>query len=138
MVGIDLIYVKNLTGVQSSGPTASAGGSNFQLVMPFGDENQKSGANVWKCLVECWLRFLGHLEILAVDLGTEFQGDFAEACGANNITLLPIDPKAPWQNGRTERAGHEWKWQFKHPIRKGVPTEDSIAEIGIATWQTSA
>ena len=65
---------------------------------------------------------MGHPEIVVVDSGTEFQGDFADACGAHGITLLPIDPKAPWQDGRTERAGHEWKRQFKHAIRKGVPT----------------
>ena len=63
--------------------------------------------------------------MLVVDSGMEFQGDFAEACGTNSITLLPIDPKAPWQNGRTEWAGHKWKRQFKHAIRKGIPTEDS-------------
>ena len=28
------------------------------------------------------------------------MGAFAEACGANGITLVPIEPKAPWQNGR--------------------------------------
>ena len=93
--------------------------------MRLGDENQKSSAIVWKCFVECWLRFLGHPETLVVDSGNEFQGDFAEACGANGIASLPIDPKAPWQNGRTERVGHGWKRQFKHAIRKGVPTEDS-------------
>ena len=63
--------------------------------MRLDDENQKSGANVWKSFVECWLRFLGHPEALVVDSGMEFHGDFAEACDANNITLLPTDPKAP-------------------------------------------
>lgn len=77
------------------------------MVMRLGDENQESSENVWKCCVECWLRFLGHPEILVVDSGTELQGAFAEACGANGITLLPMAPKAQWQNGRTERAGHE-------------------------------
>ena len=106
--------------------------------MCLGDENQKSGANIWECFVESWLRFLGHPEILFVDSGTEFQGDFAEACGANSITLLPIDPKAPWQNGSTEWTGHEWKRQFKHAIRKGVATEDSeFVTLGLlccAVW----
>ena len=127
-----MIYLKNRTGVPEFWLNCICWGSNFQLVMRRGDENQKSGANVWKCFVECWLRFLGQPEILVVDSGTEFQGHFAEACGANSITLLPIDPKAPWQNRRTERAGHAWKRQFKHAIRKGVPTEDSeLVTLGL-------
>ena len=92
VVGIDLIYIKNLTGVPEIWLNCICWGSNFQLVMRLDDEIQKANANVWKCIVECWLRFLGHPEIPVVDSGTEFQGDFAETCGANGITLLPIDP----------------------------------------------
>ena len=72
---------------------------------------------------------------IVVDSGTDVQGDFAEACGANSITLLPIDRKAPWQNGRTERAVHEWKQQFKHTIRKGVPTGFSeLVTLGLLCY----
>ena len=118
VAGIDLIYVNNLTGVSEFWLSCICWGSNFQLVS---DDNQKSGASVWKCVVERWRRFPGHPEILVVDSGTEFQGDFAEACDANGITLPPNNPKTPLQNGRTECVGHEWKRQFKHAARKGFP-----------------
>ena len=41
------------------------------------------------------------------DPGTEFQGDFAEHLAANGCAQLITDPRAPLQNGRTERAIQE-------------------------------
>ena len=96
VVGIGLICVKNLTEVPVFWLNCICWGSDFQPVMRRG-ENQETGANNWKCFVE--IRFLGHPEILFVNSGTDFQGDFAETCGANGITLLPIDPK---HLGRTD------------------------------------
>ena len=57
-------------------------------------------------------------EVMVVDPGTEFQGYFAEMAASNGISLLPTDARAPWQDGRTERAGKEWKRQVKLARRK--------------------
>ena len=35
------------------------------------------------------------------------------------------DPRCPWQNGRTERAGGEWKKQFRLARRRDEPTTDA-------------
>ena len=59
-----------------------------------------------------------------VDPGTEFQGYFADMLSAHGSCLLPTDPRSPWQNGRTERAGAEWKKQFDIASRKDKPTSD--------------
>ena len=37
--------------------------------------------------------------------------------------MLPTDHRAPWQNGRTERAGKEWKIQFNFALAKEVPQD---------------
>ena len=79
VVGLDLIYVKNLKGEQELWLNCICWGSNFQLVQRLGNENQKSAENVWKTFVECWLRFMGHPKILVVDSGTEIPGIF---CGS--------------------------------------------------------
>ena len=47
-------------------------------------------------------------EVIVVDPGTEFAGEFAEMASAYGAIALPTDARSPWQNGRTERAGKEW------------------------------
>ena len=41
--------------------------------------------------------------------------------GRNGMVQLVTDLRAPWQNGRTERAGAEWKRQFKLARTKKEP-----------------
>ena len=65
----------------------------------------------------------GHPNTLVVDPGFEFDGVFAEQVQAHGITLLPADARSPWQNGRTERAGKEWKLQFNLAIQKEAPQD---------------
>ena len=48
-------------------------------------------------------------EIIVVDSGLEFTGDFSERVSARGGTILPTDARSPWQNGKTEEAGKEWK-----------------------------
>ena len=62
-------------------------------------------------------------EIIVMDPGTEFKAHFADMCNGNGTIVLPTDPRAPWQNGRTERAGKEWKVQFKLAINKEAPQD---------------
>ena len=60
-------------------------------------------------------------EIIVMDPGTEFKAHVADMCNGNGTIVLPTDPRAPWQNGRTERAGKEWKAQFKLAMHKEAP-----------------
>ena len=41
---------------------------------------------------------------------------------------MPTDARAPWQNGRTERAGKEWRRQFTLARRKEAPESDAEFE----------
>ena len=90
-----MVQVKNLNGELEFWLNCICWGSNFQLVQRLGKENAKTAENTWKTFVECWMRFMGHPEIVVCDDGTEFKGFFAEMCGANGICLLPTDPEAP-------------------------------------------
>ena len=69
-------------------------------------------------------------EVIVVDTGTEFRGYFAEIASSHGCALLPTDARAPWQNGRTERAGKEWKRQVKLARRKEEPqSEDEFVAL---------
>ena len=39
--------------------------------------------------------------------------------------MFPTDARAPWQNGRTERAGAEWKKMFKYARHRDEPCDDN-------------
>ena len=97
-------------------------GSQFQQVFRIGGDERKTAENVWQSFVAAWIRFMGHPEVLVCDPGLEFQGYFAEMAAANGMVQLVTDARAPWQNGRTERAGAEWKRQLKLARRKEEPT----------------
>ena len=102
-------------------------GTSFQLVGKVSGDGHKTAENVWNTFVSTWGRIFGMPEVMVVDPGTEFQGYFAEMAASNGISLLPTDARAPWQNGRTERAGKEWKCQVKLARRKEEP--QSAAEF---------
>ena len=69
----------------------------------------KTAEKTWQGFVKNWAQVFGMPEIIVVGPGTEFQGYFAEQTASHGVALLPTDARAPWQNGRTERAGKEWK-----------------------------
>ena len=99
-------------------------GSGYQQVTRLGDDNAKTRENVWATFVECWIRHLGIPGIVVVDTGPEFQAYFADMLEAHGGTILPTDARSPWQNGRTERAGGEWKRQAKLARKKDEPITD--------------
>ena len=100
-------------------------GAAFQLVGIVGEHNRKTASNVFHTFVRTWSRIFGMPEVIVVDPGTEFAGEFAEMCSAYGATVLPTDARTPWQNGRTERAGKEWKKQFRLARSKEAPTSQA-------------
>ena len=124
VVGIDLVDVKNLVGDKEKWINCVCWGTGFQLVgrVPGGGKEAK---DVWNAFVHTWVRVMGVPEIVVCDPGLEFQGYFAEKLAESGTAQLLTDPRAPWQNGRTERAGMEWKKQVKLAKRKEMPLDDS-------------
>jgi len=124
VVGVDLIEPKGLSGQTEHWINCVCWGTGFQLVARLGGNGHKSAENTWNAFVRCWARIFGMPEVMVVDPGLEFQGYFAEMSASYGISILPTDARAPWQNGRTERAGKEWKRQFKIARRKEEPLND--------------
>ena len=104
-------------------------GTSYQQVWKLGNDDSKSAPNTWAAFVKAWTRIFGEPEILVCDPGLEFAGEFAEMAGAKGIAVLPTDARSPWQNGRTERAGGEWKRQLKNAVHKDEPTMAQEHEV---------
>ena len=95
-------------------------GTSFQQVLYIG--KHRDAQSVWQVFSRGWTRIFGMPECIAVDPGTEFQGYFGQMTSSHDTALFPTDARAPWQNGRTERSGKEWKRQFKLASRRETPT----------------
>ena len=120
VVGIDLVDVK-YDGITYHWLYVVCWGSGLQLVYPVVGDGAKTPENVWETFVDSWSRIFAMPEIIVMDPGTEFKAHFAEQAAGNGSLVLPTDPRAPWQNGRTERAGKEWKIQFRLARDKETP-----------------
>ena len=125
VIGIDLVEIKNFRNERQMWINIVDWGTSFQLVGPLPD---KTAEKTWQGFVKNWAQVFGMPEIIVVDPGTEFQGYFAEQTASHGVALLPTDARAPWQNGRTERAGKEWKRQFNLARRTEAPESDAEFE----------
>ena len=104
-------------------------GHVFTNCLSCAGDGTKTPENVWETFVESWVRIFGMPEMVVMDAGTELKPHFAEMCNGNGGVVLPTDARAPWQNGRTERARKEWKHQFQLAI-------DSVAPTDYREWKT--
>ncbi len=109
VVGLDLVDNKDLQGERRYWLNAICWGSSFQLVGKLRGDGRKTPENVWNTFVHVWIRVFGVPELVVVDPGMEFTAHFTEMLSAYGGIALPTDARSPWQNGRTERAGKEWK-----------------------------
>ena len=96
-------------------------GTSLQMVYPVSGDGTKTPENVWETFVDSWVRIFRMPGMVVKDPGTEFKARFAEMCNGNGGVVLPTDARAPRQNGRTERAGKEWKHQFQLAVDAELP-----------------
>ena len=100
VVGLDLVAMRNIKNEKVFWLNNICWGSSYQQVYRV--------VNDGCChLHRKWGRIFGMPEIIVVDPGTDFQGNFAIQCQHYGALILPTDPRCLWQNGRTERAGKE-------------------------------
>ena len=52
------------------------------------------------------------IRAIQVDGGSEFCGEFEEACREFDITLYVLPPRSPKLNGRVERLNGTWRYEF--------------------------
>ena len=82
-------------------------GTGLQRVIPMRDQ---SGEPLRKACRNNWLRSYGRPRILVVDQQRSLcSGIFAEKVESDGTRLEVIPLEAPWRNGKTERAGKDWK-----------------------------
>ena len=106
VVGVDLVEVK-FKGEPHWWINAICWGTNFQQVMLIPKPGSKEPENAWDAFNESWVRIFGCPEIIVCDPGSEFRHLFCEKAAGEGGIVLPTDARAPWQNGKTERAGKE-------------------------------
>ena len=102
VVGIDLVE-KKFNGQAYFWLNAICWGTGLQMVYPLVGDGTKEPKIVWETFVDSWQRIFGMPEMIVMDPGTELKAHFAEQCNGHGGIVLPTDPRAPWQNGRTER-----------------------------------
>ncbi len=84
-------------------------GTSFNVFYPT-RHSRRSAFEVWRAFVLGWLRVFGPMQILMVDGGGEFTGEnFARSAERWGILLEVSDADAPWERGKTERAGGIFK-----------------------------
>jgi hypothetical protein len=127
-VGIDLVEIKYKEQAYHW-LNIICWGTQYQQVMQIDSDHPKQPMNVWRAFVDAWIRIFGVPEMIVLDPGTEFKGEFADQCQARGVLVLPTDPRAPWQNGKTERAGKAWKGIFRNATRKDKP-------LSFEDWRT--
>ena len=113
IVGVDLVEVKcPLDNQNYFWINIVCWGTQYQQVKCLLNDGRKTAENVFQTYTDAWTRIFGPPEVLVCDPGTEFQGYFADNVNGSGTVIFPTDARAPWQNGKTERAGGLWKDQL--------------------------
>ena len=81
--------------------------TGLQRVIPSRDQSGETLRNAYR---NNWLRSYGTPRILVVDQQRSLcSGIFAEKVESDGTRLEVTPLEAPWRNGKTERAGKDWK-----------------------------
>ena len=81
VIGVDLIFIPEVGGGTFPALSVVDWGTCYQMVERVGS---KQPSEVWDILVKTWFRIFGPPEVLVMDPGREFVGEFmkkAAACG---------------------------------------------------------
>ena len=99
-------------------------GTSFQMVEKL---RSKEPVSVWAAFTRTWGRFLGMPQILLLDQGREFLGEFRDRCAELGVLLHVIGARAPHQNGRCERHGGLFKQMMEKAKWQNPPcSEDDL------------
>ena len=92
----------------------------YQTLEPL--EEGTSSERVWKAFMRSWVRVFGVPEIVVVDQGREFMGDFSVKVNESGAMVRTIGARSPWQQGRTERHGGLAKGVLQKVVDQVGPT----------------
>ena len=95
-------------------------GTDRQIVVPLANQ---SGEALREAYRRHWLRPYGRPRVLVVDQQLSIcTGHFAERAEAYGTRLEVIPTESPWRNGKTERAGKEWKEDYYRTTLDSPPS----------------
>ena len=113
-VGVDVVFLPTLGNRSRPALNVIDWSSKFQLMIPL--PNKKPGQV--REAYRHWLRLFGPPKRMALDLGREFRGTFAEQVEQDGTYIDPAAVEAPHQRGITERHGKT----FKYILQKTMDT----------------
>ena len=89
----------------------------LQRVISLRDQSGETLRNAYR---NYWLRSYGRPRILVVDQQRSLcSGIFAEKVESDGTRLEVTPLEAPWRNGKTERAGKDWKEDYHKTTQDG-------------------
>ena len=84
--------------------------TSFQVVACLGEVSGTPASQVvLQHFLACWTSWAGLPHSLQVDRGKEFMARFADYLKEFGVEHEAMPLKAPWKNGKCERAGGLWK-----------------------------
>ena len=102
-VGVDVVYFPGVKPNETI-PVLNMTdwGSCYQMLEPL---EKTTAEHVWSRFSRSWGRIFGAPELVVVDQGQEFLGDFSKRINEGGSIVQTIGARAPHQQGRTERHG---------------------------------
>ena len=117
VVGLDLFFLNPYEKHTLPAMNIVCWGTGLQHVIPLRDQSGKTLRNAYR---NNWLRSYGRPRILVVDQQRSLcSGIFAEKVESDGTRLEVTRLEAPWRNGKTERAGKEWKEDYYKMTQDG-------------------
>ena len=117
VVGLDLFFLNASEKYTLPAMNIVCWGTGFQRVIHLRDQSGESLRNAYR---NNWLRPYGRPRILVVDQQRSLcSGIFAEKVESDETRLEGTPLEAPWRNGKTERAGKNWKEEYYKMTQDG-------------------
>ena len=83
-----------------------------------------TATETFSVLQQFWLQHYDYMEVLIMDQGTEFGGDFQHLYQSRGILPVVTDLETPWQNSVVERHGDLCKMAFEKACSLEAPTTE--------------
>eukprot|EP00435_Cladocopium_sp_Y103_P023371 s61_g5.t1 len=130
VVGVDLIQV-NVEGIgEYLLLNCLCWGTDLQIAEPVED---KQAETVYRAFAKAWMAHYGPPALVVADQGREFVGQqFSDQLGQLGVPIHYINARAPWENGRTERAGGILKSRLETTLHEIGATTDEEVHVAIS------
>ena len=117
VVGLDLFFLNTYEKHTFPAMNIVCWSIGLQRVISLRDQSGETLRNAYR---NYWLRSYGRPRILVVDQQRSLcSGIFAEKVESDGTRLEVTPLEAPWRNGKTERAGKDWKEDYHKTTQDG-------------------